>query len=86
MKYRQLLRMVLKMGLLCTVSGFVLRYLWDYGFSTEVMRQEALAMRGVEALWKGMLFGGLYISFPMWLALERFRHRKMKTEAETSLT
>ena len=82
MKYRRLLRMMLKMGLLCAVCGFVLRYLWDYGFSTEGMTQEVLTMRGVEALQKGMLFGGLYISFPMWLALERFRRPEQKTKAE----
>ena len=73
MKYRRLLRMMLTMGLLCAVCGFVVRYLWDYGFSTEGMTQEVLTMGSVGALWKGMLIGGVYISFPMWLALERFR-------------
>lgn len=71
--------MVLKMGLLCAVCGFVVRYLWDYGISTEGMTQEVLIMRGVEALWKGMLYGGLYMSFPAWLALEKFRRPKTLT-------
>lgn len=76
MKYRRLLRLMLTMGLVSALLGFVLRYLWDYGLSTEGITQEVLTMRGVEALWKGMLIGGLYISFPVWLALERFRRAK----------
>jgi hypothetical protein len=78
MKYRRLLRMTLKLGLVCGLSGFVASYLWAYGFSTEGMTQEVLTMRGVEALWKGFYYGGLYFSFPMWLAFETFRRPEQR--------
>lgn len=72
MKYRRLIKIVLQLGLLGAVNGFVLRYLWDYGLSTEGMTADILVERGLYALKKGMLIGGLYIGFPVWLALEKF--------------
>ena len=74
--------MVLRLGLFLTVWGFVFRYLWDYGFSTEGMTQEVLTMRGIEALQKGFLYGGLYISFPMWMASENFPRPKKKSSCQ----
>ncbi|HEU4509600.1 MAG TPA: hypothetical protein VFR78_15250 [Pyrinomonadaceae bacterium] len=71
MKYRRLLKLVLQLGLLSAASGFVLRYLWDYGLSTEGMTADILFDRGLYALKKGMLIGGLYIGIPVWLALEK---------------
>ena len=85
MKYRRLLKMVLQIGLLCAVSGFVLRYLWDYGFSAEGMTQDILITRSLEALKKGMLIGGLYISFPVWLVLEKFHRPKRERKVSATL-
>lgn len=77
--------MVLQMGLFCAVLGFVLRYLWDYGFSAEGMTQDILITRALEALKKGMLIGGLYVSFPVWLVLEKFHRPKRELKVSATL-
>ena len=77
--------MVVKFGLVCTATGFVGRYLWDYGFSTEGMTVDILLSRGVVALRKGFLYGGLYFAFPTWLVLTKFprpKHNKQNSYAE----
>lgn len=75
-KYRRLLRMALRLSLFCAVCGFVLGYLWDYGLSAQGITQDILFQRGLDAMKKGLLFGGLYFSFPMWLAREKFDRPK----------
>ena len=84
MKYQRLLKMALQMTLICAVSGFVLRYLWDYGFSAEGMTQDILITRALEALKKGMLIGGLYISLPVWLVLEKFHPPKREQKVSAT--
>ncbi len=70
-KFRRLLWLVFRLGLLSATVGFVLGYLWDYGFSLTGLTRELIAARAVDALKSGML-GGIYGGFPVWLVLEKF--------------
>ena len=79
MKYLRLLKLVLLFSSLCTASGFVFGYFLDYGFSTEGLTTELLLIHGFNSLKSGLLVGGLYAGFPIWLALEHFPRRKTST-------
>jgi hypothetical protein len=74
-KYWRLLRSVLGITLFTALSGFVLEYFADYGFSFSLLTREQIIARAAGALGHGMQ-AGVFLGFPIWLAIEDFRKPK----------
>src|SRR6266850_858390 len=77
-KYWRLLKLVVGMGLLSSLFGFVALCFWDYGFTFPHFTMGLFITRAGYALAHGLL-AGVYTGFPVWLALESFRKPKTIT-------
>ena len=67
-KYLRLLRVIVAFGLFSALCGFVILFIWDYGFSLPVLTREQVYARAVYALRQGMLVG-LVIGVAEWLVM-----------------
>jgi len=83
-KYWQLLRSVVGITVFSALCGFVFEYFADYGISFSLLTREQIIAMAVGALSHGMR-AGVFLGFPMWLAIEDFRKPKRQSGDDPSL-
>jgi len=83
-RYWRLIKLVAGLGLFSSLCGFVVLYFWDYGFAFPPLTMGLLRAPIGDALANGMLYGGVFTAFPVWLASETFGKPKTLSSQASS--